>query len=106
MFLRRNLPQLLEPDAELLRLAILGKTELRDQLLGERAARALGEQRVLGTQLHAARERVLVVAVFADAHVAGGDAGDFAARAVEHLGGRETWIDFNAKRLGLGGEPA
>src|SRR4051794_37160275 len=98
MFLRRDLPQFLEPDAKLLRLAVPGKIEFRDQLLGERAACAFGEQRVLGAQLHAARERALVVSVSSDAHVAGRDADHFPTVAVKHLGGREAWIDFDAKR--------
>ena len=34
----------------------LHKVEARDQLFRQRAARALGEQRVFGAQLHAARE--------------------------------------------------
>ena len=54
VLLRRDLPELLEAEAEFLRLAALGQAELRDQLLAEIAARAFGEQRVFGAQLHAA----------------------------------------------------
>ena len=56
VLVRRDLPQLLQPDAEFLRLAIAGELERCDQRLGEDAARAFGEQRVLGAQLHAAGE--------------------------------------------------
>ena len=76
-----------------------------DQRLGQAAARALGKQRVLRAQFHAAREAVLRLAVTADAHVAGRDAGDRAV-VVEHLGGGEARINLDAERFRLGGEPA
>jgi hypothetical protein len=41
-------------------------------------------------------------AVLADAHVAGGDADDAPAVFLQHLGGGEAGIDFDAQRLGLG----
>src|SRR5437667_1637138 len=94
MPLRRDLPQLLEPDAELSRLAALAEAEALDQALAQAAARALGEQRVLAAQLHAAREAVLGLAVAADAHVAGGDAGNRAFFIVQKLRGGEAGIDF------------
>ena len=65
-----------------------------------------GEQRVLRAQLHAAGERVLRLAVLADAHVAGRDAGDRAVVVVENFGRGEARIDLDAERLGLGREPA
>ena len=43
----RNLPELLQPDAELLRLATVRKVELGDQLLGERPAHAFADQHIL-----------------------------------------------------------
>ena len=76
------------------------------RLLGQAAARALGEQGVLGAQFHAAGEAVLGLAVLADPHVAGGDARDRAVGVVEHLGGREARVDFDPQRFGLGGQPA
>ena len=103
---RRDLPELLQADAEFLRLAVFGKTELRDQLLAEIAARAFGEQRVFRAQLHAAREAVFRLAVLADAHVAGGDAGNRAVLVVQDFGRGKARIDFNAERFGLGREPA
>src|SRR6188474_3150835 len=49
---RRDLPQLLQPDAEFLRLAIGIELETVEQGLGQAAARALSEQRVFGAQFH------------------------------------------------------
>ena len=57
-------------------------------------------------QLHARRVGVLVLAVLADAHVAGGDAAHRAVLVVEHLGAGEARIDLDAQRLGLLAEPA
>src|SRR5258708_34790957 len=74
--LERDLPKLLEADAEFLRLALRIEAEALDQRLGEAAARALGKQRVLGAQLHAAGERVLALAILGNAHVTGGNARD------------------------------
>jgi hypothetical protein len=47
-----------------------------------------------------------VVTILRDAHVAGGDAGDFAIGADEHLRGREPGIDIDAELLRLGRQPA
>ena len=103
---RFDLPQLLEADAELLRIDAGAQVELGHELLGERAAHALGDQRVLGQQVHARRVAVLVLAVLADAHVAGGDAAHRAVLVVEHLGAGEARVDLDAQRLGLLAEPA
>ena len=46
VLLLRHLPQLFQPDAVFLRAALGIEAEAADQLLGERAPRALGEQRV------------------------------------------------------------
>ena len=57
LVLRRiDLPDFLQPDAEFRRLAIVAEIVLRDQDLAQAAARAFGEQRVFGEQLHAAGE--------------------------------------------------
>ena len=101
----RDLPQLLEADAVLLRLAALGELELPDELLGQRAARAFGDERVLAAQLHAAHEVVGRLAVAADAHVAGGDADHGAVLVVKHFGCSEAGIDLDAELGGLLAEP-
>ncbi len=49
-----NFPQLLDPDRVGLRILALAQVEPRHQLLGQRAAAALGEQRVFRPQFHAA----------------------------------------------------
>ncbi len=100
VLVRRDLPEFFQPDAEFLRLAVLREPIAGDQPLGEAAARAFGEHRVFAAQLHAAGEARLVVAVLADAHVAGGDAGDRVV-VVQHFGGRKARIDFDAERFGL-----
>ena len=51
-----DLPQLLDADAIGLRVLALAQVESRHQLLGQRAAAAFGEQRIVGAQLHAALE--------------------------------------------------
>ena len=99
-------PQLLEADAVFLRAGLLRQTELLDQLLGQRPAHALGEDGVLGVQLHARLEARLLLAVAADTHDAGGDALDRAVFVVEHFRGREAGEDFDAHALGLLGQPA
>ena len=105
VLVRRDLPQLLQADAEFRRLAVAIEPVMRDQSLAEMAARALGEQRVFAAQFHAAGERVLRLAVLADSHVAGGDPDHLVIGAVEHLGGGEARIDFDAERFRLGREP-
>src|SRR5262252_8430477 len=74
--------------------------------LGEVAARALGEQRVFGAQLHAAGEAVLVVAIFGETHVARGNAGHRATAIEQHFGGGKARVDFNSQRFRLGRQPA
>ena len=103
---RVDLPDLLQADAELLRVAPRVELELGDQLLGERTARALGDQHIFAAQLHAAGEAVLGLAVTPDAHVAGGDADHFALVAIEHFRGREAGIDLDAETFGARAEPA
>ena len=98
---RIDLPQFLDADAVFLRLASFVELVFGDELLGQRAARAFGEQSVFAAQLHAARKGILRLAVAADAHVAGGDADDFAFVAIEHFGRGEAGIDFDAQFFGL-----
>src|ERR1043166_9159989 len=53
MLPRRDLSQLLDADAVLLRIDAVAQIEARHQLLRERAAAAFREKRVLRVQLHA-----------------------------------------------------
>ena len=103
---RIDLPDFLEADAEFRRLAVGVEREFRDQLLGQAAARAFGEQRVFAEQFHAARVGRFVRAVLGDAHVAGGDAAHRALLVVEHFGRGEARIDLDPERLGLARQPA
>ena len=103
---RIDLPQLLDADAELLRIDAGAQVELAEQHLRQRAPRALGDQRVLGVQFHAGRVGVLVRAVLGHAHVAGGDALHRAVLVVEDFGRGKARIDLDAERLGLLAEPA
>ncbi len=48
-----DLPELFHADAELLRFAAFGEVELRDDLLGERAPHALGDEDIFAKELHA-----------------------------------------------------
>src|SRR6202012_4963086 len=63
---RRDLPDLLEANAEFLRVAALVQLVAGDDLLGERATGALAEQRIFTAQLHPAGEIPGRLAVAAD----------------------------------------
>ena len=106
MLLLRHLPQLFQADAVFLRAAFCIEAEAPDELLGERAARAFGEQRVFAGERDAWRVAVLVRAVAGDAHVAGDDALDLAVRTEHGVGDGDARIDLDAERLGLLAEPA
>ena len=101
-----NLPQLLEPKPIFLRLAALLEAEFGHQLFGERAARALGNDRVLAFELHAAGEAVRRLAVLADPHISSGDADHRTLVVVKHLGGGKARIDLDAQSGGLLAQPA
>ena len=83
-----------------MRLPVLRQREALDQRFGQAAARAFGEQSVFAAQFHAAGEARFVMPVLADAHVAGGDAGDGIVLE-QHFGGGKARIDFDAERFGL-----
>src|SRR4030095_16849561 len=68
-----NVPQLLQADRVLLRLAVLAQLELLDQSLGEIAAYTVAEDRHLGVDVHARFVGRLVLAVLAHAAIAGAD---------------------------------
>ena len=103
---RVDLPQFLDADRPALRIAPFVELVLRDQLLAEMAARALGEDRVLGMQLHAELKVLGRLSVFADSEIAGGHALDGAVVVVEHFGRSEAGEDFHADALGMRRHPA
>ena len=103
--LRRDAPQLLEADAVLLRIATVAELELLDELLGQRAARAFGKERVFAAQLHAAHEALGRLAVAADAHVARRDADHGVVLVVKHFAGGKARIHLDAELGCLLAEP-
>ncbi len=85
-----DLPKLLHSDAEFLRLAIFVEAELRDQLLGERTPRALGDERIFAAKLDAPRKSALEASVAGNSHVSSRYAQNRAGVAIEDLGAGET----------------
>src|SRR5690606_10737578 len=75
------------------------------ELAAEMSAAALGEERVLRVQLYARLIGRGVLAVPADAHVAGSDA-FHRLGFVQHFGGGEAGEDLDAERFGLLRKPA
>ena len=71
-----HLPQFLDADAVGLRIAFAIELEASDQLLGQRAARAFGENDDLGLQVVARLEVRFLLAVLVDALVVGAHAAD------------------------------
>ncbi len=59
-------PRALHADAELLRFAAFGEVELRDDLLGERAPHALGDEDIFAKELHAGLKSSLGWPILAD----------------------------------------
>ena len=106
MLFGRDVPQLLQADAVNLRLAVLAQIEPVDDLLGKMAARAFGEEGVLGVDFQAGRPAVFLGTILGDAHVAGGDALHAAIIVEQHFGRGKAGEDFHAQRFCLGGEPA
>ena len=106
IFSVRNFPYFLDSYSIMLRVFALIETEAGDQLLAEMAPAALREQGVFGVQFHSRGVAVLVLAMDADAHVAGGDALGGAIVVEQHFGGGKARKDFHAEPLGLGRQPA
>ena len=102
----RNLPDFLDPDAVFLRLLARGEVELGDDLLGERAARSLGDEDVAAAQFQPRLVIGLGLAVPPDAKDPGDNAGDPSILAPDHLGSRHARIDLDPERLGLARQPA
>src|SRR5208337_2451820 len=106
MVSRIDPPKLFEADAELLRFAIVVEAKIGDQLLGERAARTLGDQSLFAAKLHSPRKTALEVAVAGNAHVSRGNAQNLARFAIEDLGAGEARKDIDAQGLRLFAEIA
>ena len=103
---RVDVPEFLDAEPVDLRLAIGLEVVLRLHLLGQIAARTLGEERVLGVDFHARLEIALLRTVLGDAHVLRHHAGDRALLVEQHLCRREAGEDHYAKTLGLFTQPA
>ena len=100
-----DLPELLDAEREGLRRRALAQPVALHQPLGERAAAALGEQRVGGAKLHPGLVVRALLAVPLDA----GDAGHHAPHLPvldDQVGGGEARVDLDAEFLRLGPEPA
>ena len=106
VLLRLDLPELLDADAEFLRLAIFGQVESGNQLFGERSAHALADQHVFAVQFHAAGEVRARLAILLDAHIAGGNADDSAVVVIKHFRGGKARIDLDAEPFRLFRQPA
>ncbi|EAU46901.1 hypothetical protein R2601_13804 [Salipiger bermudensis HTCC2601] len=101
-----DLPDLLHPEAEFLRLLAVGEVVLGDHLLGERAAHALGEEHVLAVQFHPRLVARAGGAVWVLAELAGDHALHLAIVAIDQFRARHAREDLDAQRLGLLCHPA
>src|SRR5258706_16234406 len=101
-----QLPQFLEADAKLLRIATLMKFVMSRKAFGERPAGAFAKERVFADQIHAGRESVLVMAVARHSEIAGRNTSHFALVAKDDVGGRKARIYLDAQCLCLRGKPA
>ncbi len=106
MLFSRDVPQLLDAEPVNLRLAIGIELEVGLHPLGQAAARALGEERILRVQFHPRLVVGLVAAVGGDAHVLRRHAHHRAAIVEQHFGRREPGEDLHAQRFGLLRQPA
>src|SRR5438067_1502433 len=100
-----QLPELLDSERVGLRAVPAGELVARDELLRERAARALGEHRERGVDLDAGGEVGAGLALAGESHVADAHALDGAALIEEGRRGGEAREDLDAEPLGAGGEP-
>ena len=101
-----HLPQLLQADAVFLRLAPVAQAKARLDLLGQRSARALGDQHIAAVQLHARLIVRLGPAVLGHAEHPGDHPAQGAGLSVEGFRRREAGIDLHPQRLGLLSQPA
>src|SRR4029079_6413098 len=101
----RDLPELFEADAVLLRLVAFGKFEMPDEPLRERPSRSFRDEGVLGAQFHTANEIAFRLTVAADAHSAVGNAANGATLVIKPFACSNAVVDFDAKLCGLLAEP-
>ena len=105
VLVRIDLPDFLEADAVMLRIRAGPEVEPVHELLTEAAMTALRENRVLPQQLVARLVSRLALPAFADALVAGRNAGHPATPVVQYFAGREARKHIDAHRLRLFCEP-
>ncbi len=107
VLLGRDLPQLLQADAELLGIGGVAQVVAGHDGLGQRAAHALGDEDVFAVQLQPRLELAGRLALAVDAEDAGDDALHPARLFLpDHMAGGHAGIDFNAQGFGLFGQPA
>ncbi len=100
----RQLPNLFQSDRELRRVRLVAQLQRADQLLGEIAAHAVGEDRDLGEDVGAGFEIGPLFAMPADSLVAGTHADD-ALAIRQHRLPREAGEDVDALRFDELGHP-
>jgi hypothetical protein len=107
MLVGRDLPQLLQADAELLRVRVRGQVVAGHDGLGQRTAHALGDEDILAMQFQTGLEVAGRLALAVDAEDAGDDALHPTRRLIpDHVAGGHAGIDLDAERLGLFAQPA
>ena len=92
--------------SSLMRVGAFAQVEFFLQLFAQVAAAAFGEDGVLGVQLHAGGIAGLVLAVVADAGIAGGDTFHRTIFVVEYFAGGKAGEDLDAQTFGLFCQPA
>ena len=98
-----NVPQFFDAEAVDLRIDVV-ELVFFDELFGERAARAFGEDGDFGAKFVAGRVVVFGLAVFVDAFVFGDDAGD-AVVFVDEFGAAELREEIDAGFFDEAAEP-
>ncbi len=101
-----DIPQFLDAEAVDLRLAIGLEVVFRLHLLGQVAARTLGEERVFRVNFHPRLVIALLRAILGDAHVLRYHAGNRTLLVEQHFCSGEAGEDHHAQALGLFAQPA
>ena len=100
-----NLPALLQANAVMLRIGVFAEIKALRDLLAKIAANALGENRIFSKQFVAGLVTGLLLAVLANAHVAGGNTGNATLLVVQHFRSRKSGKYVDAKGFGLLAKP-